>query len=85
MSGTRAHLSAPRYAEHVVWARSVVPDGLPLVGEDKQGMELSAWIHTPILLHFAPISFVSPKPVAPPRVDVHRGERHHAAGSRAWV
>jgi hypothetical protein len=29
------HLSAPGYAERVVWARSTAPDGLPLTGEDK--------------------------------------------------
>jgi hypothetical protein len=41
-----------------VWARSTVPDGLPLAGEDKQGMELNVWIHTPILLSFVSTSFV---------------------------
>jgi hypothetical protein len=41
-----------------VWAQCVAPDGLPLAGEDKQGVELSARIDTPILLPFAPISFV---------------------------
>jgi hypothetical protein len=35
MSGTWAHLSAPRYAERAVWARSTALDGLPLAGEDK--------------------------------------------------
>jgi hypothetical protein len=35
MSGTWTHLSAPGYAEHTVWARSIAPDGLPLAGEDK--------------------------------------------------
>jgi hypothetical protein len=58
MSGTWAHLSVPGYAERTVWARSAVPDGLPLAGEDKQGMEPSVRIHTPILLPFVPISFV---------------------------
>jgi hypothetical protein len=57
-SGTLAHLSAPGYAERAVSARSAAPDRLPLVGEDKQGMEPSVRIHTPILLPFAPISFV---------------------------
>jgi hypothetical protein len=57
-SETLARLSAPGYVEHVVWARSIAPDGLPLAGEDKQGMEPSVRIHTPILLPFAPISFV---------------------------
>jgi hypothetical protein len=35
MSGAWTHLPAPGYAERVVWARSAVPDGLPLTGEDK--------------------------------------------------
>jgi hypothetical protein len=34
-SGAWTHLSAPRYAERTVWARSATPDGLPLTGEDK--------------------------------------------------
>jgi hypothetical protein len=58
MSGTWAHLSAPGYVERAVWARSTAPDGLPLAREDKQGMEPSTRIHTPILLPSAPISFV---------------------------
>jgi hypothetical protein len=58
MSKTRVHLSAPGYAERAMWARSVVPDGLPLAGEDKQGMEPNIWIHTPIHLSFVSISFV---------------------------
>jgi hypothetical protein len=58
MSGTWAHLSVSGYAERVVWARSATPDGLPLATEDKQEMELSVRIHTPILLPFAPITFV---------------------------
>jgi hypothetical protein len=58
MSGTCARLSASGYAERVVRARSAAPDGLPLVGEDKQGLEPSVWIHIPILLPFAPISFI---------------------------
>jgi hypothetical protein len=35
MSGAWTHSSAPGYAEHTVWARSVAPDGLPLTWEDK--------------------------------------------------
>jgi hypothetical protein len=35
MSGAWTHLSASRYAEHAVWARSAAPDGLPLTREDK--------------------------------------------------
>jgi hypothetical protein len=35
MSGAWTHLSASGYAERMVWARSVAPDGLPLTGEDK--------------------------------------------------
>jgi hypothetical protein len=58
MSGTWAHLSVPMYAERAVWARSTTLDGLPLVGEDKQGMEPNVRIHTPIRLPFAPIFFV---------------------------
>jgi hypothetical protein len=58
MSGTWARLSAPGYAERVVWARSAAPDRLPLAGEDKQGVEPSVRIHTPILLPFASISVV---------------------------
>jgi hypothetical protein len=58
MSGTWAYLSAPGYAERAVWARSTMPDGLPLAGEDKLGVELSIQIHTPILLPFVPISFI---------------------------
>jgi hypothetical protein len=58
LSGTCARLSATGYVEHAVWARRATPDGLPLAGEDKQGVEPSVWIHTPILLPFAPISFV---------------------------
>jgi hypothetical protein len=58
MSGTWARLLAPGYVERAVWARSAAPDGLPLTGEDKHGVELSVQIHTPILLPFAPISFV---------------------------
>jgi hypothetical protein len=56
MSGTWAHLSVPGYAERAVWAQSAAHDGLSLAGEDKQGMELSARIHTPVLLPFEPIS-----------------------------
>jgi hypothetical protein len=41
-----------------MWARSATPDGVPLAGEDKQGMELSVQIHTLILLPFALISVV---------------------------
>jgi hypothetical protein len=44
MSGTWAHLLAPGYAERAVWTRSAAPDGLPLTGEDKQGMEPSVRI-----------------------------------------
>jgi hypothetical protein len=58
MSGTLAHLSAPGYVKRAVWVQSVVPDGLPLAGEDKPGMEPRVRIHTPILLPFASISFV---------------------------
>jgi hypothetical protein len=58
ISETWARLSAPGHTERAVWARSTAPDGLPLAGEDKQGVEPSVWIHTPILLPFAPISFV---------------------------
>jgi hypothetical protein len=58
MSGTWARLSAPGCAERAVWAQSVAPDGLPLAGEDKQGVEPSVRIHTPILLPFVPISFI---------------------------
>jgi hypothetical protein len=29
------HLSASGYAEHMTWARSIAPDGLPLTWEDK--------------------------------------------------
>jgi hypothetical protein len=35
MSGAWTHLSAPGYAERVVWARSAAPDRLLLTGEDK--------------------------------------------------
>jgi hypothetical protein len=35
MSGAWTHLSASGYAEHMVWARSTAPDGLPLTWEDK--------------------------------------------------
>jgi hypothetical protein len=35
LSGTWAHLSAPGYAESMVWARNATPDGLLLAGEDK--------------------------------------------------
>jgi hypothetical protein len=35
MSGAWTHLSVSGYAEHVKWARSTVPDGLPLTWEDK--------------------------------------------------
>jgi hypothetical protein len=35
MSVTWTHLSVPGYAERVVWARSVTPDGLSLAREDK--------------------------------------------------
>jgi hypothetical protein len=41
MSGTWDRLSVPGYAERAVWARSTAPDGLPLAGEDKQGVEPS--------------------------------------------
>jgi hypothetical protein len=58
MKGTWARLSGPRYAERAVWARSAAPNGLPLAGEDKEGVEPSVRIHTPTLLPFAPISFV---------------------------
>jgi hypothetical protein len=58
MSGTWAHLSEPGYAERAMWTRSAAPDGLPLAGEDKQGVEPSVRIHTPILLPFVPISFI---------------------------
>jgi hypothetical protein len=58
MSETWARLSTPGYAERAVWAQSAVPDRLPLAGEDKQELEPSVWIHTPILLAFAPISFI---------------------------
>jgi hypothetical protein len=58
MSGTWACLSVPGYVERAVWAQSTVPDGLPLAGEDKQGVKPSVRIYTPILLPFAPISFI---------------------------
>jgi hypothetical protein len=35
MSRAWTHLSAPGYAECVMWARSATPDGLQLTGEDK--------------------------------------------------
>jgi hypothetical protein len=57
-SGTLAHLSVLGYAERTVWARSATPDGLSVAGEDTQGMEPSEQIQTPVLLPFAPISFV---------------------------
>jgi hypothetical protein len=58
MSGTWARLSVPGYAERAVWAQSTTPDGLLLAGEDKQVVELSVRIPTPILVPFAPIFFV---------------------------
>jgi hypothetical protein len=58
MSGTWARLSAPGYTECAVWARSTAPDGLPLAGDDKWGVEPRIRIHTPVLLPFAHISFI---------------------------
>jgi hypothetical protein len=56
--GNLCPLVSAWYTERAVWAQSTAPDGLPLAGEDKQGVERSVRIHTPILVPFAPISFI---------------------------